>query len=263
MMPAMLIAGGVLAVVTIAFVLRPRVATKNIGGDADEESPDLIAEQDEADFAAAAGDLRARRSAVTVSNCDEIPLPPDINWEEPSCQFRPPPTSPSDLCRRIGSALPETERGKHFVLIRHEVYDSIVAHLNTNLTVELGGLLAGEPYYVATRDAYCILITHAFAADGGKETSISFEYTPEAWEALTPKLQAMPEGSVVVGSYHSHPGLGVFLSSTDLNTQADVFNQDWQIALVIDPVKNDTGFFISAKGTKADYFVLDDSPLPA
>lgn len=47
----------------------------------------------------------------------------------------------------------------------------------------------------------------------------------------------------IVGWYHSHPGFGVFMSGTDVITQRRYFPRDFHVALVIDPINGDRGFF--------------------
>jgi 26S proteasome regulatory subunit N11 len=47
----------------------------------------------------------------------------------------------------------------------------------------------------------------------------------------------------IVGWYHSHPGYGIFLSDIDLKSQITFFNQPYHVALVVDPIKKEYGFF--------------------
>ncbi len=47
----------------------------------------------------------------------------------------------------------------------------------------------------------------------------------------------------VVGWWHSHPDLGCFLSPTDLRTQQHFFPESYQVALVIDPIRDTYDFF--------------------
>jgi proteasome lid subunit RPN8/RPN11 len=60
----------------------------------------------------------------------------------------------------------------------------------------------------------------------------------------------MEPGSNVIGWYHTHPGMGAFLSPTDLRTQQLYFQSRWQIAVVIDPVRRETRIFFGAAGVK-------------
>lgn len=68
------------------------------------------------------------------------------------------------------------------------------------------------------------------------------------WEALAPQLEEIGADRTIVGSYHSHPGVGVFLSPTDMITQQSAFAHPWQIALVIDPQSEEIGFFTGEMG---------------
>jgi proteasome lid subunit RPN8/RPN11 len=49
---------------------------------------------------------------------------------------------------------------------------------------------------------------------------------------------------MTLGWYHSHPGLGVFLSGTDIFSHSSFFaSEPWYIAVVIDPVSREFGAF--------------------
>ncbi|MEM3017363.1 MAG: hypothetical protein QXO25_00600 [Candidatus Bathyarchaeia archaeon] len=54
----------------------------------------------------------------------------------------------------------------------------------------------------------------------------------------------------VVGWYHSHLGIGVFLSDVDIKTQLMLQQFLYVIALVVDPIKNDYGFFYVDRESK-------------
>ncbi|MHA2038627.1 MAG: Mov34/MPN/PAD-1 family protein [Promethearchaeota archaeon] len=47
----------------------------------------------------------------------------------------------------------------------------------------------------------------------------------------------------IVGWWHSHPGLGCFLSPVDLKTQKFFFPESYQVALVVDPTHRKYKFF--------------------
>ena len=57
----------------------------------------------------------------------------------------------------------------------------------------------------------------------------------------------------ITGWWHSHPNLGCFLSSTDLLTQKYFFSKPYQVALVIDPVRNEFEFFSLDNNSKKGY----------
>ena len=47
----------------------------------------------------------------------------------------------------------------------------------------------------------------------------------------------------VLGWHHTHPDFGVFLSAYDLFIHRHFFPQPWQVALVVDPLRQELGFF--------------------
>jgi proteasome lid subunit RPN8/RPN11 len=217
---------------------------------------DLLAEREDAAFAAAAEEIRSRESleAMPQDSNDCANLQGEIDWSEPNPPYLPPTIDPILFFARIGiTKHPKLTYRQHRVFVARAALETVEAHLRSNTSVELGGLLVGEPYYASSIDAYLVIVNDAYSADDGKETPVSFDYTADTWQKMTPKLQEMPAEYLVVGSYHSHPGIGVFLSSTDIDTQVCVFSQPWQIALVIDPIKNETGFFISPEGVLVPY----------
>ncbi|MFX1456134.1 MAG: hypothetical protein ACFFDB_12235 [Promethearchaeota archaeon] len=57
----------------------------------------------------------------------------------------------------------------------------------------------------------------------------------------------------VLGWWHSHPGLGCFLSPVDLKTQKFFFPEKYQIALVIDPANSKYKFFTLDVNTRMKY----------
>jgi len=57
----------------------------------------------------------------------------------------------------------------------------------------------------------------------------------------------------IVGWWHSHPDFGCFLSSTDLLTQKSFFYKPYQVALVVDPIRNEFEFFAIDNSIKKGY----------
>ncbi len=259
--PVIVAIAAVLPVVGLVLwlIMRPLAARPTQAPHENElhNSTDILAELEEQEIevsVAAArkrADLRASVPATTeVAN--------GIEWEDEGQPFRPPSVQSAPLHNALGLNLNVTvEKRKHLVCIRNEALTATQRHLESNTKVELGGLLAGRPYYVTDQDAYLVLVESAIRAPHGKESPVSFEYTTKTWGELTPMLQQIPEDQVIVGSYHSHPGLGVFMSTTDVATQHDVFPHEWQIAMVIDPICNEIGIFISVDGDPVEYVVVD------
>lgn len=217
-----------------------------------EEPPqaDLLAEAEEAAFQAEAARKQARLAAQPLPDeeggaAEEL----SVVWEEREDIYRPVVADVIEIMRTLGlSSAPEIKAGQSVILLRRAAWEGLQNHLRRDLRVEQGGLLMGQVFHDVPHGSYLILIERAIEAQAGVETAVRFEYTSATWEALMPQLQELPSDWTIVGSYHSHPDLGVFLSSTDLETQEGIFAQDWQIALVVDPVRNEAGFFLGRTG---------------
>jgi proteasome lid subunit RPN8/RPN11 len=82
-------------------------------------------------------------------------------------------------------------------------------------------------------------------------TNVSVKFQREGFEGLFSKLEDLPFDYVIVGWYHSHPGLGCFLSSKDLETQRRMFKKPFHTALVLDPINDE----IVAYKLKGDEYV--------
>jgi proteasome lid subunit RPN8/RPN11 len=190
----------------------------------------------------------ARSTAAPTAAPARREEPQPETWQDRD-SYRP---SPKDLelyleSLRMRDLLPQ-KPGQVVILTRKPAFDALRTHLKSDTTVELGGLLLGPAYYDEKRDAYLLQIEAAIPAEDGLKSATSFAYTPQSWRSLTPHLQQMPADWTLLGSYHSHPGMGVFLSETDRETQQDIFSQDWQTALIYDPVSEALGFFVGRSG---------------
>ena len=61
------------------------------------------------------------------------------------------------------------------------------------------------------------------------------------------------ENLLVVGWWHSHIDLGCFLSPTDINTQETFFPESYQIAMVLDAIREEYKFFTLDKNSNKKY----------
>lgn len=67
--------------------------------------------------------------------------------------------------------------------------------------------------------------------------------THYAWEGIFGALDTSYAGQAIVGWYHSHPGLGVFLSERDCFIHRHFFPLPGHVAYVVDPVAGLEGLF--------------------
>ena len=182
----------------------------------------------------------------------------EIEWQESADVYAPTEVEAAAFVSTLGLTRPPSILPQQaYIFVDRAALEKAQAHLRGNVEVEQGGLLLGQAFFDPQTHAYLLLVWDALPAPDGIETPTFFGYTASSWRALTPQLQQMPVDWTVIGSYHSHPNMGVFLSETDLDTQEEIFCADWQIALVIDPVKEEIGFFVGKDGQKcADWYLF-------
>lgn len=131
--------------------------------------------------------------------------------------------------------------------------EAITAHAQS-ASIEVGGLLLGEVY--EERGRYLVSIAQALPARHTEASLACLTFTGETWLDLTARRAAHPELKTV-GWYHSHPGMGVFLSHSDMFVHRNFFgDQPWYIALVIDPLSGEVGIF----GWRDTQVIRYDSP---
>lgn len=134
------------------------------------------------------------------------------------------------------------------VFVSEHALADLHAHLGSDLDRENGGLLMGLPFLDPETGALYVDIRFSVPAEHAKGTSAHLQFTPEAWQHMSTQIEQEFNDLVAVGWYHSHPGLGVFLSSTDRATQRAFFSNPWSIALVVDPVARTQGWFLGPQG---------------
>jgi len=138
----------------------------------------------------------------------------------------------------ISADTPEIEFKKRPVkgvsfYISEDVIDSMTDHADKGYleNKEVMGLLIGhilkddDGIYVRTADA----VTSDLDAD---EASVRFK--KETLEDLFESIDRC-KGDAVVGWYHSHLGIGCYLSDVDIRTHKGIFGDETGFAVVIDP----------------------------
>jgi len=130
------------------------------------------------------------------------------------------------------------------VWIAPEVDRAVMAHLQTR-DVEQGGLLVGQAYAGAASDAVAhVRVTRCAPAEDADGTAFSLRMGTSVWQAAQALLAP---GEMIVGWYHSHPGLTAFFSDTDRQTQRAFFNHPYSVGWVIDPLGGDEALFLGGE----------------
>lgn len=126
------------------------------------------------------------------------------------------------------------------ILAYERVLDDVLRYSDQSMRVEIGGFLLGKLH---ESPEWCCEIRGFTAAEHTRSTAGSLTFTHETWATLNRYLDQRGQGDKVLGWHHTHPGLGVFLSGYDEFIHRHFFSQPWQLAMVVDPVKQEFGFF--------------------
>ena len=149
------------------------------------------------------------------------------------------------------------------VYIVDQTLNRIHRHIQENNRVETGGILVGHPFQnLDNVDETFIVITGAVRQDSQDRSIGHFTVgTQEIAEARV-VLETDYPGLIVVGWYHSHPGHGVFLSGQDMQIVRSIYNANWHVAMVIDPIRDHAGFFYGPEGKRLhNWTTLSEIPV--
>ena len=137
-------------------------------------------------------------------------------------------------------------RAMRDVYVAPAVQAEVFAHLGSQ-AYEQGGLLIGRAWRASSATepgpVSHVSIEKAIPADEAEGSAIALRMESSVWSAARAALQP---GQLIVGWYHSHPGLTAFFSDTDRRTQKAFFHHDYSIGWVIDPLTGDEALFIGA-----------------
>jgi proteasome lid subunit RPN8/RPN11 len=134
------------------------------------------------------------------------------------------------------------------ILISQEVLVAVNNHVSQSLATELGGFLLGNRYCDPANGQEFVIVDQYVEAQYTESTSVSLAFTTDAWMRLKEDLSGKFIGKALIGWYHSHPRMDVFLSPFDLHVHEERFKEPWNVALVIEPEKQLGGFFVWRDG---------------
>ncbi len=156
--------------------------------------------------------------------------------QSPEPLISPRPSSPLAAVGEVGAA----GEGRD-IFLHLEAIGAIVDSLPGQEQIEVGGLLVGRE--CEDEAGVYLLIAGAIPARQARGTSVSVTFTHETWNQLSAEKASRYPAQAIVGWYHTHPGLGVFLSERDLFIHRNFFADSTHIAVVIDPSKFAWGIF--------------------
>src|SRR5262245_2511619 len=124
----------------------------------------------------------------------------------------------------------------------HSVYQSIIEQAESALPNETGGFLLGQAAFDPDTGSWHNWIDEAVPIVASEANPVHFSFSWRDVDSVRNRREQ--EGKSLIGWYHTHPGLGIFLSETDLNkTHGQLFNEGFQVALVYDPISGRAGYF--------------------
>jgi len=147
---------------------------------------------------------------------------------------------PRPVDRQGDCVLGKLNRDAVAVYVYESVLEQVLEYSEQDVSRERGGFLLGG-YHFDQSDY--VEVRSFLAAVGAPSDAASLTFTHETWSQVTREVaQRFPDESII-GWHHTHPRMRVFLSGYDLFIHRHFFKQPWQIALVVDPILQEFGFF--------------------
>lgn len=116
------------------------------------------------------------------------------------------------------------------------VVQAIEDHVHSDIDREVGGILVGTRGEVVAVEAAIPALKAV-----GERANVTF--THDVWDEVHAEIEKEYPGKDIVGWYHSHPGFGIFLSGYDRFIHENFFSDHAMIALVVDPLAGQLGWF--------------------
>ena len=166
---------------------------------------------------------------------------------------------------------PAAAENEVVIATKLDVYSEICEHGERSLPNETGGFLLGRVAHDARQGTWLVQIDEAVPVQPLAQNPVHFSFTWRDVDRVRERREA--QGAALVGWYHTHPGLGIFLSDTDIEkTHRVLFSELFQVALVYDPIRRRAGYFFwdrsqvidasQAAWREFELAVLDDAPEP-
>jgi proteasome lid subunit RPN8/RPN11 len=140
------------------------------------------------------------------------------------------------------------------VFMTQGAYVRACAHAGSDLNNEVGGWLLGKWRFDKRANRQFIVIEKIMPAPYVRHGRAYLTFTQDSQVAMHDALEGNHPGKEVVGWYHTHPRMGVFLSRYDTWLHQNFFPKPWQVALVIEPHTANGGFFIPDPEGQLDPF---------
>lgn len=130
------------------------------------------------------------------------------------------------------------------IFVSPRAFERVCAHAGSDLDNEVGGWLIGKWRRDKKLDQQYIVVENNLPAPFTRQSRAFLTFTQDSQVALQNLLEERFPGKELVGWYHTHPKMGVFLSSYDTWLHDHFFPEPYHVALVVEPYSATGGFFI-------------------
>jgi proteasome lid subunit RPN8/RPN11 len=117
---------------------------------------------------------------------------------------------------------------------------------------EVGGVLVGQWRVDRENKKQFIVAEAALPARHTRQGSAFLTFTQDTLVTLHQEQEERYPGKRIIGWFHTHPRMGVFLSDYDIWLHKHFFPELWQVALVIEPFAQTGGFFVRTGDGRLD-----------
>lgn len=129
------------------------------------------------------------------------------------------------------------------VFMTRPAYIRVCVHA-CSASIEVGGALIGEWCVDRESGEQFVIVKHVLPARYTRQGAVYLTFTQDSLVDLHDQIEKRFPGERIVGWYHTHPQMGVFLSHYDTWLHSNFFPEPWQVALVVEPFSSIAGFFI-------------------
>ncbi len=167
--------------------------------------------------------------------------------------------------RAIPAEWPQpTGPNKYIVYADSMIIERIMAHARRKTEHECFGLLMGNVFVDDSKSVTWIYLQDAIEASQVDADTTTVEVSREEFMRINDEVDRIREQTNddvrKIGWYHSHPNYGIFMSNTDRLNQKRYYHQEWQLALVVDPIRSTLGFFRGASSNRCPHRVVEIRP---
>jgi len=129
------------------------------------------------------------------------------------------------------------------VFVTRPAYIRICVHA-CSAEVEVGGVMIGQLCVDQDTGEQFVVVKHVLPARHTKQGNVYLTFTKDTLLDIHDQIDRRFQGERIVGWFHTHPRMGVFLSHYDTFLHGNFFPEPWQVALVVEPFSSVAGFFI-------------------